>query len=89
MPVRQQGQDQLAGSRVAVHLETAGITNEFVGCGGQIVPVGRRLTAVVADFLPGIKHHPGLGGDTAGKMLPEFLFLALVVHGAPACLSNC
>ena len=85
-PACQQLQDALAGNGVVIHLEAQGVAHQFVGVCGKQLAKAFGLAPVLADLLPGIQYHPGLGGYTAGEVLPEFFFLALVVHGAPACV---
>ena len=75
----------LACLGVAGHFETLCVTNEFVRCSDEFAAMNCRFFTVFVNFLPGIQNNPGLGCYPARKMLPEFLFLAFVVHAAPAC----
>jgi hypothetical protein len=68
------------------HVEALCVANQFVSCPGKITPEGGRLAGVFMDLLPCIQDDARLGGDTASEVLPEFVFLAIVVHCAPACI---
>jgi len=75
-----------AGIGMAGHVEALGVANQLVGCRGKIVAKSGRLLRVLVNLLPGVEYDPGLSSDATGKVLSEFVFLAFVVHRAPACL---
>ena len=85
-PLVDQFQRGLPGPGVTFHFEALGVTHQLVGGSGKLVAMGGGLVPVFVNFLPGVQNNPGLGCYTACEMLPEFFFLAFVVHVARACL---
>ena len=85
-PQVDQFKSSLAGPGMTVHFETLGVAHQFVSSGRELASMGGGLVPVFVNFLPGVQNNPGLGCYTACEMLPEFFFLAFVVHVARACL---